>query len=1041
MSQAANELATASEKADIAAPALTSDAEITAAISAAVHEAFRALWRRHEDKAWRPIRRTLEQVVAAHEEALAELPARGDSGSDDGTSTEQAFARYRRGAARGVLKPLHVVLRHAPLAAPLQRSLESATEQVREAVAELPSLVRAPVSPAALERHAGQGAAMVAKRLCARALRPIVWRHEAHDVPVARIARQHLGRDVLPRQNRAFRASQRGRAVWLGRLERAWSAWIEVVLSPQRPDTPEESERDDTEAHHDAGAELQSELRALLDEVSQASGREAGEDFTHLTNVLSGTIAVAGTFVATPPSAKPPGRDYGALARRWDEWADQTAARLELYRVLLAVRSGTDAIGRRLVDDWNEIVRTADSVLAEVEAELREGHARAATLPGDGPGLPGALVREQARTAEGLNHLADTLQDPERFARALTAEADEAVEDLEALSLQLPKTLTLHDIPEPGETVRGPGRDARVVEIREAAVQAFDTLRMERIRTAPSGVTDAMHRVRSEVAELREVSAYGYEAAIAELSGGDDPESGHAVVLVTDALSRAGDKVGVARGALHEALRAAGRQADDEVGDGADRLIQRVTADRLTAGYLDARSYLVTEVAGDWKRWRGRLAWLGSRTVAGLRAAGARLRPLATVLGIRPPARGATDLSEHTLASAAQFVRTLPVVYQRLFAFEPLTDPRLLAGRDDALAEITASWTRWKSGGPGSLVVVTPPGAGITSFLNIAATRLSDEAPHCVRRILRERIQEENQLAALLAAWLGLGETDDLDEAHDLDGLAGRLLDAPDGTIPRLVILESAEHLHLRAPGGGDLFERLVTFMSRTESRVFWIVSLTSSAWQLVRTRAPAFVRDLKRLVLDPLAPDELRQAIIARHLRSGLPLQYAEPSARREALRNRARRIHRSDKQQQLIEKNYFERLSRASLGSIRLALFHWLRSADFTTVEGSLLVQPLEPLNPLMDMLDITQSFALKAILDHGTLTVDEYREVARASADEGLHTFRSLADQHVIELIPGGGEGSGRRPPGPKARYRIPPLMIGAVTAHLRSRNILH
>ena len=199
---------------------------------------------------------------------------------------------------------------------------------------------------------------------------------------------------------------------------------------------------------------------------------------------------------------------------------------------------------------------------------------------------------------------------------------------------------------------------------------------------------------------------------------------------------------------------------------------------------------------------------------------------------------------------------------------------------------------------------------------------------------------------------------------------------------------------------------------------------------------------ETRQLVLEPLTPDELRQAITSRHLRSGLPLQYVEPRAGADALRTRARRLHASDRQQQLIEKNYFERLHRAALGSIRLALFHWLRSADFTTVEGSLLVRPLEPLSPPTEMLDLTRSFALKAILDHGTLSAGEYCEVLRTPAEECAHTLRSLEENHFIEAsrLPNA-EPRDAAGPAREVRYRLRPLMTGAVIAHLRSRNILH
>ena len=67
-----------------------------------------------------------------------------------------------------------------------------------------------------------------------------------------------------------------------------------------------------------------------------------------------------------------------------------------------------------------------------------------------------------------------------------------------------------------------------------------------------------------------------------------------------------------------------------------------------------------------------------------------------------------------------------------------------------------------------------------------------------------------------------------------------------------------------------------------------------------------------------------------------------------------------------------------------------------------GSLLVQPLTTLDSGIENLDRTQSFALKAILDHGTLTVDEYCDVARTAGPESLHILRSLEEFRVIERV---------------------------------------
>ena len=1028
---------TGEERAGRATLAQTTDVEIVARIAAAVQEPFAAAWKRHEEGGEQRIRRTLEQAVTAHERALAAFSkgTETDAGDVAAAVSERALAEYRRDVARNVLKPLHLVLRHGSLGVTLHRSLVAAEREAREAVRELPEAVEAPISPDALATATGLGATVAVKRVWARALRPVVWRREVREVAERSVARRYLEGDVLPRRNRAFRASQRGRAGWLGRVERASAAWTKAVLLPPKGRSGGEAsgEAEVVQRAVAVAGMLQGELTALRDGV----GWGAGGDFRRSSEVLAATVAVAGTFVAPGPTPPPPVFNLEKLAAGWDEWAKQASARLELHQGLLAMRAAADAIGGRLVGHWHETIQGAHALLDQVGGALNEGMARAEALSSEGEnGMARALTSERGRTAGVLGRLIATLNDPDPFLRDIDRYADEAVEDLVSMYRQLPQ-VTLHDLLDAGDVIRTPDVESRVVETRELAVQAFDTLRMERIRTAPSAIRDALNAVGTAMREVGVVSDYGYEAAIGEVAESGTTDPGNARVLVTDGLSRAGDRVESARAELRAGLAAASDRVGGEVREGAVRLTRRATADRLRAGYLDARSYLATEVARDWKQWRGRIAESGRRVWETIRALGSRIGGLLSALGIRPQPTRASERTEGTLASAAEFVRTLPVVYRRLFAFEPLTDPQFLAGREDEMAEVDASWERWETGGgPGCLAVITPPGTGVTSFLNAVSTRLSDRAPQHERRVLRDRCSDEAALATRIALWLGLEVTESLDD------LAKAVAASADGSIPRLVILEGIEHLHMRAPGGGRLFRRFMTFVSRTEPRIFWILSMTSSAWQLVRKRAPEMAGETRQLVLEPLSPGELKQAITSRHLRSGLPLEYVEPRAGTDALRTRARRLRTTDRQRQLIEKDYFERLHRASLGSIRLALFHWLRSADFTTVDGSLLVRPLEPLGPPTDMLDLTQCFALKAILDHGTLTASEYCEILRTSAEECAHTLRSLEENHFIEVSrPTNDE---PRSPGgitPEPRYRLRPLLTGAVIAHLRSRNILH
>lgn len=1002
-----------------AGASLSTDREIAALISATVHEPFRELWRRYERDAWAPVLAVLEEVLAAHEGAM------GGLGGDD----EDAAATYRRRVAAEVLGPLRSAVRDAKHAVRLDAALAETARQVARGVDALPTMATVPVSPSALERQPGTGLWPTVKRGVASALRPLVWRREVHEVAMAQVARGHLGRVVLPGQLRAFRESQRSRALWLGGLERAWAEWVPEVLGS---------------VDLDAAKRLDRELRALAAGDSSPWGRGAGMDAERSEKILLATVAVAGTFAEIDADGDTAPRRDEEAAAEWDRWAAESAARLDLCAVLLDACDAVDRTRREMIASWAGVVGEIDAALSEVRARLDRGRERAEQLDGKAAGLADALQREQATTVDDVSRIEGALPDPPRLLDTLTGAVDEALARFEETVERMPEVLIVHRVPRADAPMRRPGGPGHEVELREAALQAFDALRAQRIRRAPTAISEAMGRVHTVVAELREVSAYGYEAAIAELSEAADPAEVEPTVMVVNGLSRAARKVDDARAILLDALAATEASANLEVAEGTEHLVQRATADRLTARYLDARSHVVAEAARDQKKWGRRLAGAVGRATAAWRFLRTRLWPVKRALGIGADLRSQAELRDRSLAFAEEVPAQLPVVYRRLFAFEPLSDPRLLAGREHAVDAVESSWARWQNERTRSLMVVAPPGSGITSFLNIAADRLRAEAPRVlseappvVRRTLRERMRTESALASRLGRWLGLGGAPDLDE------LAVRILEAPADSLPRVAILEGAEHLHLRVPDGADLLERMLAFASRTQPRVFWVFSMISSAWQLAKKRSPASFGDLESIELDSLTAGELKQAVLARHRLSGLPLQYVEPRTGRHLLPGRATGTGGSRKHQQQIEADYFQKLHRTSLGSIRLALFHWLRSADFRTEEGSLLVQPLEPLQPFAGALDIDQSFALKALLDHGTLTVPEYCGIVRVPLPQARHLFHALCDLRVVESVPGAAETAEASPASDAAEtiYRVRPLVVGPVVAHLRSLNILH
>ena len=250
------------------APGPSTDSDIVARISAAVHEPFAEVWRRYE-AVWLPVRRALERAAGAHERALT---ASAGEGKED---APQALARYRELVADDVVEPLRAALTGRAAATALEESLASAADRARASARELPAVLQAPASRSPSASVSGVGTIRAIKRAAARVLGLVVWRGRARRVPVARLARQHLDQVVLRDQANAFRRSQHDRAEWLGHLERAWADWAAAVLQPAL--SAEVSPRgDDRDARSVPSADSAAEGRLFRPNCRRSSTRSNG---------------------------------------------------------------------------------------------------------------------------------------------------------------------------------------------------------------------------------------------------------------------------------------------------------------------------------------------------------------------------------------------------------------------------------------------------------------------------------------------------------------------------------------------------------------------------------------------------------------------------------------------------------------------------------------------------------------------------------------------------------------------------------------------
>jgi len=388
------------------------------------------------------------------------------------------------------------------------------------------------------------------------------------------------------------------------------------------------------------------------------------------------------------------------------------------------------------------------------------------------------------------------------------------------------------------------------------------------------------------------------------------------------------------------------------------------------------------------------------------------------------------------LSTLDEVVRDLPLVYRRLFSFQPVSDPGLLEGRRNDLEAVVDHFAHWRKGLTDAFVVTGYDGNGRTSFLNVVeATALGDAD---VRRIrLTERILDDAVLAGRLAAALDL----EGDDPWTLDRLAATLAKREGG--PLACIVENLEHLFLRTSADNGLVGPFLAFMSRTDSSVFWLATLAEPAWNYIEKVEAGTACLVRRHALTPLGRSELEAAIMNRHSRSGLGLEFQPPSVTLPLLRRRLGRARNEDERQSILRTEYFDQLSRLTGQNLLLALFYWVRSVQVDADTSRVRVRAIEPISfAFIDAFTLSQSFTLKAFLDHATLTLAEHDRIFRVSRAESHHAFESLGNLLVIEPAQTS-ERVGHfvfTTIDDEQRYRIRPLVVHPVLVHLRSKNIV-
>lgn len=775
---------------------------------------------------------------------------------------------------------------------------------------------------------------------------------------------------------------------------------------------------------------------------------------------LQAEVERAGSFMSEIPSI---GEDVfrkrmeriDAQADAWREWKERLNARGDFLQTLATLRNEMDLlvdsmegeVTDKLVKPIRQRAASVASSLLETEDQLKGKFSQSGKDLFDRRSGSVKALGEDA-----VHRVQEDLVEPIQELSLLTRIPDENqafLAGLTALVENLPDPFRLHPLAADPDDPIQPEQDPRVVPLKELVRNGLAEIDSGKLENRTAEAREDLKETLEELVSLPSIVRFSFESAT-ESSGEEqqaeseskDPDQLLAMMeeslkRTRDAIGTIGERIETSAAMLLHVYRVQTLHAWIRIQD-------RLQVEHQVGAYvMDVRSRLDAEAreAGQrLARLTRQVRLLSERLFhRSQREAKALIERGKEAVGTPSPTRASFHDTALGLAELEGVLEGVPTVYRKLFSFQPLSDPDLLVGRTESLTFVENQLHQFDLGMPQAALLVGGPSSGRTSLLNILQT--TDLAERTIRTLrFRERPDHPQALLELLAQSLELPipDVDDIPEA------ARALLESMDPETAPICIVEHLEVLMLRGIGGYDLLVDMLQLMSLTDSRIVWIGTMSSFAWQLLKTADADSAALVNVHSMTDLSRPDLERLIMERHRKSGIPIEFSEPEDPSPLLRRKLRRVSSRDMRQQILKEAFFDRLFSQFGQNIQMALLQWIRSIRMSEDASSMQVVPTPALNlSFFAGFNMDQVFALKAILEHGSLSPDEYATIDRIPEDKSLTLFETLGNALVIETTERRDTGKLYRHSAVDAssQYRIRPLFSHAVIRLLRERNVVH
>lgn len=912
-------------------------------------------------------------------------------------------------------------------------------------------------------------------------------------VPVQHLGMYHVRVRLTEASLPPYEALERTLVQPVAVFEKACALWTQEVLAceqkldvptfhhlaktnPLRPEAEDEktSTVSDQQLHElqDFVTRFQEALQKLAD---LALSVDVAQDqlYKDLHAELARDLKYAGTFLLDLDDRPlPVGQEdapYRIRSQDWAAWHEQTVAHhdlnlgiLAIHDVLLAAQQrGLDRMHAQTLEPVWQAFKPIEVAIQKARAEVLEACNQAQDTQ-NAEALAHTLADIRERLLTYMQRTQQQVPSLVVSGDVLAMPCDQEWQVVQEAVAGLPDRLTLHVLPDTDDHVFGPKDEIVTIHPQALAQRALQPTLVDQLKAEAQVLRQQLVRVWSQTEAVQNIVQYNIGAAADELHQNVLPASEGVVDDVEE--ENPTSPVDAAHELAIDGLdRAVASLVEQAVGLEEPWLqLERALFKLIQTYRARLGTHVRTGVYNEWawqdvksqvrqraQRYRLRASdWTGTRWEAtkkvlrlGQRQAQVLIRKGQSAVGVAEVTDEARLQTLDVISDIAALHQRLPLVYRKLFSFEPLQEPSLLEGRSRDMVSVRKHFQRWqKREMAGALALAVPLGSGRTSFINAMAYTTLKQAD--VRVVdMNSRVMDEADCVQRFSAALGYEEASDA----TLDTLEEHILHGARSEPPIACIIPNLEHLLLRAPGGMALLKRVLIFISRTDMQIYWVTATGPFVWRYIEQTASGGTGLVTRRELAPVTAGVLEAIILNRHQRSGMPLWFETPPSLPTFTRQRLRRAKTDEDEQAILQDAFFERLYRLSGQNILLALCYWLRSCDFKTKAGTLSVKPLQPLDfAFLQSFGRDRAFALHAFILHNTLTLEEHQRIFRYTEQHSTFILESLLNLRLIERLKTGTASENqsdderiRR----GVRYRLRPILLHPVIEYLRSQNILH